>query len=99
MRAPSASSSARRSSRSSAGRSSTLGTTSAAAIHTIASPDRARAFRGALLGWHRRHGRHSLPWRKTRDRYAILVSEVMLQQTQVATVLRYYEKWLRRFPD
>jgi len=40
-----------------------------------------------------------LPWRRTRDPYAILVSEFMLQQTQVATVLPYYNEWLRRFPD
>src|SRR6266705_2440726 len=57
-----------------------------------------RAFRRSLLRWFRHHGR-DLPWRKTRDPYAILVSEFMLQQTQVATVLPYYNKWLRRFPD
>jgi A/G-specific adenine glycosylase len=55
-------------------------------------------FRRALLNWYRRHGR-DLPWRQTNDPYAILVSEFMLQQTQVATVLPYYNKWLRRFPD
>ena len=55
-------------------------------------------FRRALAPWYRRHGR-DLPWRKTRDPYAILVSEFMLQQTQVATVLPYYDEWLRRFPD
>jgi A/G-specific adenine glycosylase len=55
-------------------------------------------FRRSLLRWFRRHGRN-LPWRKTRDPYAILVSEFMLQQTQVATVIPYYHKWLRRFPD
>src|SRR5215831_4085506 len=55
-------------------------------------------FRRRLLHWHRRHGR-DLPWRGTRDPYAILVSEFMLQQTQVATVIPYYHKWLRRFPD
>src|SRR6202035_6077113 len=55
-------------------------------------------FRRALTNWFRRHGR-DLPWRKTRDPYAILVSEFMLQQTQVATVIPYYNKWLRRFPD
>jgi len=51
-----------------------------------------------LLKWFALHGRN-LPWRRTRDPYAILVSEFMLQQTQVATVLPYYEKWLKRFPD
>jgi A/G-specific adenine glycosylase len=55
-------------------------------------------FRGALMNWYRRHGR-DLPWRRTRDPYTILVSEFMLQQTQVATVLPYYKNWLRRFPN
>jgi A/G-specific adenine glycosylase len=51
-----------------------------------------------LLRWFRRHGR-DLPWRRTRDPYAILVSEFMLQQTQVATVRPYFERWLERFPN
>jgi len=55
-------------------------------------------FRRALLRWYRLHGR-DLPWRRTRDPYAIVVSELMLQQTQVATVLPYFANWLRRFPD
>ncbi len=58
----------------------------------------APAFRRSLLRWYRTHGR-DLPWRRTRDPYAILVSEFMLQQTQVATVLPYYARWLARFPD
>ncbi len=58
--------------------------------------DRAR-LRNALSRWYRTHGR-DLPWRRTRDPYAILVSEFMLQQTQVATVLPYYREWMRRFP-
>src|SRR4029077_15370335 len=57
-----------------------------------------RAFQRALLGWYRERGR-DLPWRRTRDPYAILVSEFMLQQTQVGTVLPYYREWLRRFPN
>ncbi len=57
-----------------------------------------RAFRRSLLDWHRRYGR-DLPWRGTRDPYAILVSEFMLQQTQVSTVIPYYNEWLYRFPD
>ena len=61
-------------------------------------PKNTRAFRGSLLWWYRRHGR-DLPWRRTGDPYAILVSEFMLQQTQVATVIPYYDEWLRRFPD
>lgn len=55
-------------------------------------------FRRALANWYRRHGR-DLPWRRTQDPYAILVSEFMLQQTQVATVIPYYNLWLRRFPN
>src|SRR5712672_946355 len=55
-------------------------------------------FRRRLLSWYRRHGR-DLPWRRIRDPYAILVFEFMLQQTQVATVIPYYHKWLGRFPD
>ena len=56
------------------------------------------AFRSALQRWFAVHGR-DLPWRRSRDPYAILVSEFMLQQTQVATVLPYYNSWLARFPD
>ena len=51
----------------------------------------------ALLAWFERHGRE-LPWRRTRDPYAILVSEVMLQQTQVARVVPRYVAWLERWP-
>lgn len=54
-------------------------------------------FREKLFQWYRRNGR-VLPWRQTTDPYAIWVSEVMLQQTQVATVLPYYERWMKRFP-
>lgn len=58
---------------------------------------RAREFRGRLLRWFRRHGR-DLPWRRTRDPYRVLVSEVMLQQTQVARVEGYYHRFLERYP-
>ncbi len=51
-----------------------------------------------LLDWFTRHAR-DLPWRRTRDPYAIWVSEIMLQQTQVATVIPYYEKWMASLPD
>src|SRR5438067_581058 len=54
-------------------------------------------FRRVLSRWFEKHGR-DLPWRRTRDPYAILVSELMLQQTQVSAVLPYYNRWLRRFP-
>jgi A/G-specific adenine glycosylase len=50
-----------------------------------------------LLSWFDAHG-HDLPWRRTRDPYAVLVSEVMLQQTQVARVVPRYERWLERWP-
>src|SRR5262245_43964683 len=52
-----------------------------------------------LIAWQKRHGRHDLPWQGTRDPYRIWLSEIMLQQTQVATVIPYYERFLRRFPD
>ena len=52
---------------------------------------------GLLLAWFEAHGR-DLPWRGTRDPYAILVSEVMLQQTQVERVVPRYARWLRRWP-
>jgi A/G-specific adenine glycosylase len=50
-----------------------------------------------LLAWFRR-GARDLPWRRTKDPYAIWVSEVMLQQTQIATAIPYFERWMRRFP-
>ena len=57
-----------------------------------------KLFRRRLLDWYTRVCR-PLPWRATRDPYAIWVSEVMLQQTRVATVRPYYERWIQRFPD
>ncbi|HEX2878034.1 MAG TPA: A/G-specific adenine glycosylase, partial [Polyangiaceae bacterium] len=54
-------------------------------------------FSERLLGWYSQAQR-DLPWRRIRDPYAIWVSEIMLQQTQVATVLDYYQRWMRRFP-
>src|SRR5260221_11602769 len=62
-----------------------------------APPDR-RRFRQRLLTWYRRHGR-DLPWRKTDDPYHILVSEIMLQQTQVDRVLPKYAEWLDKYPS
>lgn len=59
---------------------------------------RASEFRGRLLRWFRRHGR-DLPWRRTRDPYHVLVSEVMLQQTQVARVEDYYRRFLEQYPS
>jgi len=60
--------------------------------------DERRRFRRRLLSWYRRHGR-DLPWRKTGDPYHILVSEVMLQQTQVDRVLPKYAEWLGKYPS
>jgi A/G-specific adenine glycosylase len=51
-----------------------------------------------LLNWYRKHGR-TLPWRDHPDPYAVWVSEIMLQQTRVETVIPYFEKWMRLFPD
>ena len=56
------------------------------------------AFRRRLLSWWR-HAARDLPWRRTRDPYRVLVSEFMLQQTQVSRVAEYYPRFLERFPD
>ncbi len=53
---------------------------------------------GKILGWYRAHGR-DLPWRRSKDPYAIWISEVMLQQTRVDTVIPYYTRWMEQFPD
>jgi A/G-specific adenine glycosylase len=52
-----------------------------------------------LISWQRQHGRHGLPWVGSRDPYRVWLSEIMLQQTQVSTVLSYYDRFLRRFPE
>ena len=62
-------------------------------------PERMPAFAARVIAWQRSHGRHALPWQNTRDPYRVWLSEIMLQQTQVATVLGYYERFLQRFPD
>src|SRR3989344_6593374 len=56
------------------------------------------SFRQIVLRHYRAHGRHDLPWRKTRDPYKILVSEVMLQQTRVDRVIPFYKKFVKQFP-
>ena len=56
-------------------------------------------FAARIVRWQRSHGRHDLPWQRTRDPYRVWLSEVMLQQTQVATVLGYYTRFVERFPD
>ncbi len=57
------------------------------------------AFADRIIRWQRAEGRHGLPWQGTRDAYRVWLSEIMLQQTQVATVIPYYERFLQRFPD
>lgn len=57
------------------------------------------AFSTALIAWQKQHGRHDLPWQNTTDAYRIWVSEIMLQQTQVAAVKNYYLRFLQRFPQ
>src|SRR3954465_11463229 len=57
------------------------------------------AFAQKLIRWQRRHGRHDLPWQGTTDAYRIWLSEVMLQQTQVATVIPYYRRFIEKYPD
>jgi A/G-specific adenine glycosylase len=56
-------------------------------------------FSTRLIRWHKRHGRHDLPWQNTIDPYRVWLSEIMLQQTQVATVIPYYQRFLERFPQ
>ena len=55
-------------------------------------------FAARVIAWQQVHGRHDLPWQKTQDPYRVWLSEIMLQQTQVATVLVYYQRFLARFP-
>src|SRR5712671_3195437 len=60
--------------------------------------DRA-ALAPALLAWHAQHGRHDLPWQRNPTPYRVWVSEIMLQQTQVSTVLDYFDRFVERFPE
>jgi A/G-specific adenine glycosylase len=57
------------------------------------------SFASRIIRWQQQHGRHALPWQATRDPYRIWLSEIMLQQTQVATVIPYFERFIARFPD
>jgi A/G-specific adenine glycosylase len=65
---------------------------------TALTPQRARRLQGKLLAWYDQH-RRDLPWRRTRDPYAIWISEAMLQQTRVETVIPYYQRFLEALPD
>ena len=58
-----------------------------------------QSFAGRVVAWQTTHGRHDLPWQRTSDPYRVWLSEIMLQQTQVATVVAYYRRFLARFPD
>ena len=60
--------------------------------------DLAASFSSRLLAWFDDHGRHDLPWQQDRSLYRVWVSEIMLQQTQVATVIPYFERFMSRFP-
>jgi len=69
-----------------------------ASIDTICDPNDGRAIRQSLHAWYRQHQRR-LPWRESQDPYRIWVSEVMLQQTQVKTVIPYYDRFMKALPD
>jgi A/G-specific adenine glycosylase len=70
--------------------------TAQTAVHTVRLAKTARL---ALLSWHAQAGRHDLPWRRKNTPYAVLVSEFMLQQTTVATVIPRFAEWMKRFPS
>lgn len=57
------------------------------------------SFSHRLIAWQRQHGRHNLPWQASREPYRAWLAEIMLQQTQVETVIPYYRRFLERFPD
>jgi adenine-specific DNA glycosylase len=56
-------------------------------------------FAPELIAWHARAGRHDLPWQRERTAYRVWISEIMLQQTQVSTVVPYYQRFMQRFPS
>jgi A/G-specific adenine glycosylase len=57
-----------------------------------------KSFADLLIAWHAKSGRHHLPWQQSRDPYSVWVSEIMLQQTQVTTVIDYYNRFMKKFP-
>jgi len=68
--------------------------------HAVSAPHIDRGdFARRVVAWQMQHGRHDLPWQRARHAYAVWISEVMLQQTQVATVIPYYQRFMQRFPD
>ena len=56
-------------------------------------------FAQAVLSWYQQYGRKDLPWQQPRSLYRVWLSEIMLQQTQVTTVIPYFERFLQRFPE
>jgi A/G-specific adenine glycosylase len=72
--------------------------TSKAAPAVAKGPGEKSGFSASLIEWQARYGRSGLPWQDTRDPYRVWLSEIMLQQTQVGTVIPYYERFLQRFP-
>jgi A/G-specific adenine glycosylase len=72
-----------------------VGSIDPAELAELADP----SFSNEVIHWQKQHGRHALPWQNTRDAYRIWLSEIMLQQTQVAAVIPYYQRFLQRFPD
>ena len=57
------------------------------------------SFSNQVLNWFETNGRHDLPWQQDRNLYRVWLAEIMLQQTQIATVIPYYQRWLTRFPS
>ena len=68
-------------------------------MHRVHSAEFASPIAPALIAWQAHAGRHHLPWQAERTAYRVWVSEIMLQQTQVATVTPYYQRFMARFPD
>ena len=66
--------------------------------HPLKSPEEVTRFQDSLLGWYDQYQR-DLPWRSHPSLYKTVISEFMLQQTRVSTVLPYFENWLTKFPD
>lgn len=58
-----------------------------------------QSFAAAVIGWQQTYGRHDLPWQRDHDAYGVWISEIMLQQTQVTTVIPYFHRFIARFPD
>src|SRR5262249_35646636 len=65
----------------------------------MTSTPSSRPIAPALIRWHARHGRHDLPWQRERSPYRVWISEIMLQQPQVTTVVPYFERFMQHFPD